>query len=303
MSSLRDALPGLLVIGLLLTAFTACGGDETRRAPGNTGGRDGGDSGTGGRVGSGGSTSTGGNVATGGKASGGAVGSGGAAAGGTVGAGGSSTGGRLIDAGPDGSAGKSATDAGGDGPSAEGGPFVPDGGSCASGNLLVNGSFETPVLASGGYRAFSVGQTFDGWTVVGSPGSLGPLSGAFTDGARRWQALCGAQAVDLTGLDSNAATGISQAVTTTPGREYFLQVWVGNVRDTVGSYGLTSSVRVSVNGVDLATFTNDGDSGNDLSWKRFGVRFRASSASTIIALFNADPAGDNSNIIDDVFLE
>src|ERR1700722_17670124 len=44
-------------------------------------------------------------------------------------------------------------------------------GSCGSQNLIQDGDFETPVLASGTYETFATGGALGSWTVTGPPGS------------------------------------------------------------------------------------------------------------------------------------
>ena len=41
---------------------------------------------------------------------------------------------------------------------------------------ILNGGFETPVVASAGFQLFSTGATFAGWTVVGQIGNVAPVA-------------------------------------------------------------------------------------------------------------------------------
>ena len=80
-------------------------------------------------------------------------------------------------------------------------------------NLIKDGSFEKPVAPSGGFLVFNTGQSFSKWTVVGASGSIGIVSGTFSQNGFTFPAGCSNQWVDLTGL-SQSATGVSQTVTT-----------------------------------------------------------------------------------------
>jgi hypothetical protein len=191
-------------------------------------------------------------------------------------------------------------------PSTTTGPVVTDevttpaASGCDGTSMLVDCSFESPVVAVGGYQLFAVGAEFAGWTVIGAPGNVAPLSEAFTSAGFVWSAHDGHQTLDLTGL-SNTATGVSQAVATAAGVKYNVSFWIGNVVDPGGSYGKQTSVNVLVDRVQIDAATNsDGAGLKSPAYKEFTVSFTATSSSTTIAFVNADPATDNSSIIDDI---
>src|SRR5438105_1537310 len=145
-------------------------------------------------------------------------------------------------------------------------------------NLLVNGSFETPVVTPGTFANFTTNSTaITGWTVFGPAVSV--VSGTFTSGALSFPAQDGVQWLDLTGPTSGPSEGVNQTVTTTPGQTYNLSFYVGNI--VGGGFGSTSTVGVLVNGSQIATETNS-TPGTTLNWKLFTVPFTAASASTII---------------------
>jgi hypothetical protein len=104
---------------------------------------------------------------------------------------------------------------------------------------------------------------------------------------------------DLTGPTFGPIEGVQQTVTTTPGQTYNLSFYVGNVAG--GVFGTTSSVGVLINGSLVATKTNSAP-GTTLSWEPFTVPFTAASASTVIGFENLDPAGDDSNGLDNISL-
>jgi hypothetical protein len=177
--------------------------------------------------------------------------------------------------------------------------FIP-----AQANLLTNGSFETPVVAVGGFLNFLSGSTgITGWTVVGPEASI--VSGTFTSECCTFPAEDGVQWLDLTGDVSNAVEGVQQTVATTPGTQYSLSFWVGNIFDPGGIYGTTSTVRVFLGGLGgtlIDTATNSSTTRGTQIWEQFNTSFTATGTSTTIAFINGDPITDNSNGLDNVVL-
>jgi hypothetical protein len=139
----------------------------------------------------------------------------------------------------------------------------------AANNLIRNGSFENPVVPLGSYELFTLGQTFPGWAVVGASGNVAIVSGSFTQNGYTFPAQSGVQGLDLTGT-SNTATGVQQIVPTTSGQTYTLSFYVGNVYNPGGIFGISSTVKVMVNGTNVFTATNSmGQGGMVLVWQRF----------------------------------
>jgi hypothetical protein len=179
---------------------------------------------------------------------------------------------------------------------------TPPSNGCGGHSLLVDCSFESPVVAVGGYQLFTVGGEFSGWTVIGAPGNVAPLSEAFASAGFVWSAQDGKQTLDLTGL-TNTPTGVSQAVPTTAGSTYNLSFWIGNIVNPGGIYGTQTSVNVRVDGVQVdAAADSDGAGMKSPAYQEFTESFTATSSSTTIAFVNADPSTDNSSIIDDITL-
>src|SRR5699024_3767406 len=110
-----------------------------------------------------------------------------------------------------------------------------------------------------------------------------------------------AQFLDLTG-DTNTPTGVEQTVVTLPGTTYDLSFWVGNVIGPTAGVGSTSTVRVFLDGTELAAATNGGGGGTTISWLQFTRSFVAAGPSTTIRFINGDPRDDTANGIDDVTL-
>ncbi len=167
-------------------------------------------------------------------------------------------------------------------------------------NLLKDGGFEKPVVPSKSYDVFSTGQTFSKWTVIGVTGNVGIVSGTFTQNGFAFPAKSGKQFVDLTGL-SQTATGLSQTVATIADAKYTLVFWIGNVYDPTGIFGVSSTVKVLVNGRHVFSATNSKKSTTQV-WRKFSTTIKATSRRTKIALVNGDPANDTNNGLDDVEL-
>ncbi len=181
-------------------------------------------------------------------------------------------------------------------------PDAPFATACDGVSLLVNCSFEAPVIPSASLKVFSQGQSFEGWSVVGAPGNVNIISTTFTQNDCSFPAQDGAQSMDLTGF-SNTPTGIAQDVATEVGATYHLSFWVGNMVDPNGVFGVTSKVSVQINGSDAFSAFNMNDSGNkSLAWEEFAFDFTATTATTTIAFVNQDSVDDSSNFIDDVLL-
>jgi hypothetical protein len=172
----------------------------------------------------------------------------------------------------------------------------------AAGNLIKNGSFESPIVTEGGGEFFSPGQSFKDWQVTGDAnGDVGLDSGDDVYGDHDFPAKRGKQWLDLIGnTDNGAATGVQQTIKTTPGATYSLSLFVGNVIDMGGKCGVSSTVNVLINGVAFESFTNTGGGGLDQNWKKFSAQFVAASATTTIAFINDDPNGDADNGLDGV---
>jgi len=170
-------------------------------------------------------------------------------------------------------------------------------------NLIKNGGFEKPIAPAGGLTCLSTGQAFANWTVVGATGNVCIVSGTYTANGWTVEPEAGAQSLDLTGYGSNMATGVSQTVATTPGAAYQLTFWVGNVVDPSGADGVTSTVNVLVNGVQVYTATNSlGAGSTSVVWQKFTATITSLTPQTSIAFINGDPAGDNYNGLDGITL-
>ena len=170
----------------------------------------------------------------------------------------------------------------------------------AAANLIVDGSFERPVVPSGTYQGFNTGDRFRGWTVVGDPGNIAIVNEDFTYCSHTFLTKAGKQFVDLTGT-SDSATGLQQKISTNVGSTYSLSFLLGNAYDASSNCGTTSTVNVLIDGAPVASFTNKGGNGSaNIVWKKFSTEFVAQHATTTIALINGDPPSDTANGLDAV---
>lgn len=184
------------------------------------------------------------------------------------------------------------------------GTVIASGGTAsAATNLVKNGGFEKPVVPAGSFQNFATGQSFTGWKVVGATGVVSVVSGTFHSQGFTFNAKVGAQWIDLTGPGSKTATGVGQSVATTPGTAYQLTFWVGNINDPGGSFGVSSTVEVFVNGTRKLTAVNSLHPTNHTqAWKKFTLTITATSSHTMICFINGDPSTDDSNSLDAVQL-
>jgi hypothetical protein len=131
------------------------------------------------------------------------------------------------------------------------------------------------------------------------PTSARPVDWSFT-----FPAHSGNQWLDLTGAVSNSPTGVAQTINTTPGSNYTLTFWVGNVYDPSGHFGMTSTVDVFQDGNALISATNThGARLNKLVWQKFTKTFTDTAAETTLSFINGDPPTDNSNGLDAISVQ
>ncbi len=131
----------------------------------------------------------------------------------------------------------------------------------AEANLIVNGSFEVPMVPAGGFINYVGGSTgITGWTVVGVDSSV--ISGTFTQAGIVFQAQNGLQWADLAGVTSNSSSsGVRQNVATTIGGVYELSFYVGSapggVRGPFATGARPTGVAVDAQHVAWVVCTND----------------------------------------------
>jgi hypothetical protein len=168
------------------------------------------------------------------------------------------------------------------------------------GDLIINGSFESPVVPNGGFTNFLAGSTaITGWTVVGIDTSV--ISTTFTQSGITFQAQSGSQWADLAGVTSNSMlSGVSQSVPTSIGTAYDLQFYVGSATDGVLFFPAT--IDVSIDGGARTSFTNLNAPNNMLDWQQVSFSFIAQNANTNITLFNGGAPNNFNSALDNVTL-
>ena len=170
----------------------------------------------------------------------------------------------------------------------------------AATNLVVNGSFSSPVVGPGSDDFVSTGTSFLGWRVVGATGNVAVMSGTFAQNGYTFDADGTSQWLDLTGI-SNSATGVEQTISTIIGLRYTLRFATGNTVNPGGIFGVSSSIAVSINGHVILTATNARGRGTTRQvWKNFTTTFVATSNDTHLEFLNQDPNTDTENGLDDV---
>ena len=201
-------------------------------------------------------------------------------------------------------------------------------------NLLVNGSFEQPIVwpvnSCGAYSdclGFHNGVVGDdniaGWQLIGKGGvdiNGDPIPGApatvmvlGSDYAEpfgeplatlNFHPQDGQQSVDLTGEGNQGTTnGIKQSVGTTPGSVYGLTFWLGHQDSSAPGYAEgPASIALYIDGALVGTYDNSFNTTQDVTWRPFSYEFTASSPSTVVAFLNNSSFGNNYAGLDNVAL-
>jgi hypothetical protein len=168
-------------------------------------------------------------------------------------------------------------------------------------DLIVNGSFETPVVPNGFYTNFPGGSiAITGWTVVGVDSSV--VDGDFIQSGITFQAQDGEQWIDMAGVTSNASSsGVTQSVPTTIGGLYELSFYVGSAQ--ASPFFAASTVDLSINGGPRVPFHNSIAPSNMLNWQQFIVPFVATSNSTNLTFYNGSASNNFLSALDNVVIE
>jgi hypothetical protein len=199
----------------------------------------------------------------------------------------------------------------------------------ARANLIVNGSFETPLFPSSsscgpfndclGYLVgdeigawFIPPSPIGGWFVVGNGGAPGKSVVLLLDnnydepdtnsgGTLNFHVADGFHALDLTGEGNQGLTnGVKQTIASTPGHSYEISFYVGNQYDLAPGYGATSSIGFYINGGFVDAYSNSANAVEDVTWQQFKYDFTALENLTTFAFLNNTPVGDNFAGLDNV---
>jgi hypothetical protein len=161
-------------------------------------------------------------------------------------------------------------------------------------NLVVNGGFETPVLAGGVSQLFTPGQAIGAWTVIGNAGTNVTITqNAYSESfnnVSQFNAEEGLNSLDITGASNQGSSaGVEQLVATIAGQQYQLSLWVGRVTPTGGPggvYATPATVDLSINGGARGHFTNSNITNGMINWQQFSTTFTAIGSSTTIDFLN-----------------
>ncbi|MBP0018999.1 MAG: DUF642 domain-containing protein [Cyanobacteria bacterium SBLK] len=135
-------------------------------------------------------------------------------------------------------------------------------------DLIVNGSFETPVIVEGSYEYF---KSIPGWQL---------FSGFSIELQRnfRGRAYIGEQLLEL---DSKAVSGIYQDIATTPGQTYKL-TFAFSPRPNIPD----NRLNVRWGNTSIAQLSKDGTGLTDTQWQVYNYEVRATDATTRLRFDN-----------------
>jgi len=162
-----------------------------------------------------------------------------------------------------------------------------------------NGDFKHPQPEHGSFVILDSGERFGSWRVAGAAGNVAWVSGAYQHDGFSFFAPgrppdnTDDSWVNLAGISQTATGIIHGPVPTKPGHTYRLTFWVGNIYDTVGLYGTTSTVAAYENATLVGVATNSGGAGTNAEyWQQFTYDFVAEAPWTVIGFMNMDGPGD-----------
>lgn len=158
-------------------------------------------------------------------------------------------------------------------------------GAWAQTNLVDNGSFETPVVASG-FVSRSAGFSLGGWTVGG--GGIDQLSSD-------WQPAAGSQSIDLNRLSQGS---VFQDLATAPGATYVLRY--AKAGNAAGVVQTTTSVRWNGSEIAQTRFDTTGHSPASMGWIYETRTVTAVGPTTRLEFASLAPGGGFGPALDDV---
>jgi hypothetical protein len=151
-------------------------------------------------------------------------------------------------------------------------------------NLLVNGSFETPLVPAGqAYSTLSPGA-LPGWTIVRGT----------VDVDQEWQQAPG-QGHQSLGLVGDHPGTIEQSFTTVPGQQYLFSGWISHDYGAAVPEGRGD---VYLNGVFFVQlYHNAPSSQTDMKWMPFSYLFRATGTTTTLRLVDVTGLSDLRGLV------
>jgi hypothetical protein len=162
----------------------------------------------------------------------------------------------------------------------------------ASASIVVNGSFENPLITSPlGFEAYYQGSTgIAGWTVTAPSAIQGVDIVSAAIYANSGWAFDGVQSVELAGTPGRG--GIEQALLTTPGQGYILSFALSS--QSLG--GIADGVSVFWNGVLFDTLSSPGFG----TWQTFSYNVTGGAGSTSLLSFVGNVDGNIGTLLDNV---
>lgn len=162
-------------------------------------------------------------------------------------------------------------------------------------NIVVNGSFESPLIDNPCCNTITAGNAFPGWDVT--EGDVNQVAGTYASAGFANLALQGTQYLDLIG--QSGAGGISQVLSTVVGQTY---------RFTFGySHNLFAGLPSASGFFDVGglsgTVTHSTGTNADLDWQAFTGTFTATSTSTLLSFRNLTGDGSAGLLLDDIVVD
>lgn len=156
-------------------------------------------------------------------------------------------------------------------------------------NMLINGSFESPLVPIGFYTNYPAGTlSIPGWSVVGVDSAITNTS--FVQSGITFNAQDGNQWIDLAGIVSNSkSSGVSQSVATTIGQTYELTFYVGSALDiTPSHFFYPTTIDLRIDAGPRVSYFNPATPSDHLDWKLFTVDFVATQSTTTLSFLNGN---------------
>jgi choice-of-anchor C domain-containing protein len=159
-------------------------------------------------------------------------------------------------------------------------------------NLIVNGSFESPVAPANGFLTVS-GAGLPGWTIAPGGATVDVINTGY------WPAFDGNQSLDLSGSPGPIGTNIPQTFATVPGQTYTLSFAYANNADSL----LTATADVEVEGLGTllsAMITHSNSTRPNMNYLLFSGSFVADSTSATLTFTHTGPNANQGIVLDAV---
>ena len=159
------------------------------------------------------------------------------------------------------------------------------GGGKAHANLIVNPSFENPIIGVGTVSTVFGGSSIGAWQVVGSNVLL--LQTTLSEpsfGVISYNAQDGLNSVDLTGNNNLSTNGVTQTISTIVGQSYDISFYVGRVSSS--AFSSPGTVDLSIDNGARTSYTNADITAGIVNWKQFSTSFSATNSTTSFTFYN-----------------